>query len=712
MSKDSLKDSVLGNQDSLNWRLRFPVRVRLVSSPVVPSFQHQTGHLSDCACMTDPGTPAASSSDLEFANRVEELRWLAKVEDNPDLKVIDAPAGYGKTRLIEQLAERRRNEQWLPAIVDLAACKASIDVMARIHEAIIGKPLATGKVREAETELLATLALQSKLLICFDNAEKNRQLTQWIYEVLIPKLKGSLKNNVELQIVIAGRGMSRLEMKWSGYQVRGLSQFEWSDVRDMLVKSGKTAPVPSHWKENDYRELALATTRLSGGHPGMITYLINEIIDSKWTLSFQDRAAQDHVGQIESTLKEMLDDYDLTNEQIETLSALSIFRGVSADTLRGLMDWKIIKSTDAVRALGQFTSVGILRTPQQSLFACDAIIRGLLLSQMQARDNGKFIYLNQVARELYHKWLQITLGPNVLNREALTRIYLIESVYHALQLRNHESIVDEIRGLRAYAEERDIQAWLNGDDDVKLCIREFLNKSVDKICKEAFSPILVTGNGPTSRANCLSQILEVESAEGKGIGTAFLLAFQGRPYVVTCAHVLRAVCEQPGQTIKLKYSDKPGYLLATVRRLTSFGSDADNGYAEQDVAVLDVEGEIAADTELVLMNDSRAEDMIGRRDCFTFAFIATRTTYGAWINQISCDSKVARGFLQVSQQESKKVPFEQGLSGAPLFGDALAQRTIIGMFSAIRGTDTAYLIPSDIILSVLNSIGNPGGTNG
>lgn len=77
---------------------------------------------------------------------------------------------------------------------------------------------------------------------------------------------------------------------------------------------------------------------------------------------------------------------------------------------------------------------------------------------------------------------------------------------------------------------------------------------------------------------------------------------------------------------------------------------------------------------------------------------------GDWIKGISCEYRLADGFCKLSQSGKNRI--RPGASGAPVCHEQGSDGVIIGMVYGFKEEDeeTAYLIPSEIILEVLSSL--------
>jgi len=461
------------------------VVVRLVKHPVAPPSVSISYGLGDCACAGGSSVSPDEITELEFANRTLEKEWLLNPA-NPTLVVIDAPAGYGKTTLLKKVAEEYSKEGWSAAVVDLGVARDPVDVLDEIAEQAVCHSLKARHESEAVRELKMALAGKD-VFLCFDRAEAGKETALWLRDHVIPGLREGLRG-VQVRAVVAGRGISRGEWNWAGYWIRELSPFDWSIVQEMLERIGKDDPHTQRWQPEDYRRLALAVSRLSGGHPGVIKELIEEMVRKRWTLTLSGQERDAYFGiYVQETIQQMLKHYGFTDSQkIEIIKVMSVFRGINLSTFKALMRRGLIPEGDPMQILALFAGVGVLSKPKSGeIFYRDSILRGLILAQLEVKDRTRYLALNQVACEIYHDWIEgIKSDPD---RIFLKPTYAIESLYHILQLEDWEAVVNELRYHRGHSTERQIQIWMGDDEEICRCAQELFERSVQELCRQAFN---------------------------------------------------------------------------------------------------------------------------------------------------------------------------------------------------------------------------------
>lgn len=183
------------------------------------------------------------------------------------------------------------------------------------------------------------------------------------------------------------------------------------------------------------------------------------------------------------------------------------------------------------------------------------------------------------------------------------------------------------------------------------------------------------------------------------IGTGFLVLYGGEIFGVTCGHILYKMELSIGDDITVQHFDPDvGNFPGRVVWLGFSGvSEPENWSAKQDIAVISM-GKVPKNTSrLVLHSDLVAP--LGRVQCWCFGYVQSKRPRGAWIDGLTCESRVGKGFIQLNQ--SGKVQIEPGASGAPVCDE---RGNVVGMLQSVLGSRIAYLIPSETILEVVSSI--------
>lgn len=189
------------------------------------------------------------------------------------------------------------------------------------------------------------------------------------------------------------------------------------------------------------------------------------------------------------------------------------------------------------------------------------------------------------------------------------------------------------------------------------------------------------------------------------VGSGFLIRLGARLYAVTCAHVLRSLGKKEGDRVSLHHFDPEiGKMQAVVRwQRGNEEVGSEDWTAKEDIAVLEVAVPFQLPATLLTLAEARSNQFYrGKKACWCFGYIQSRKGRGAFIENIACQEQVGQGFIQLTQMG--KIKIEEGASGAPLCHTQRGRALLIGMIQSILDKDTAYLIPSRLILSVVRSL--------
>lgn len=492
-----MTNRLLDNQlvDSFTFSNHSPITVRLVNYPVAMPPCNANDGLGDCACIGSSTVSPDELADLEFANRVLEKEWLLNPA-SPPLKAIDAPAGYGKTRLIEEVAKEYRGMGWSTAVVELRSdLDDPLDILDEIAKQVSQQFL---KARRGESKvvqgLLRVLA-GNNIFLCFDCAEANKEYVDWLRTQIVPELDKGLRG-ISLRVVFAGRGLSRTSIwNWEGYEIRKLSPFDWFTVQEMLQRVGRNDRYARNLQLKDYREMALAIHRLSGGHPGAIIELVRTVVANRWTLTFSEEQCSDLFDTcVENAFTELVKDYEISDSEMKTVSSLLIFRGVNTSTVKCLIEEELITEDDPLQLIARLKHLGILSERKGGeIFYRDSIVRGMILSHMRIKNKSRFQKLHRVACNVYHKWVPIVVRApqhsSFVPRNQLLEVITTESFYHALHLGDPQIIKEELKYHVRHSPKQRILDWLAKDDEIYTCVQEIFGKAIEELLKQSSEDI-------------------------------------------------------------------------------------------------------------------------------------------------------------------------------------------------------------------------------
>jgi S1-C subfamily serine protease len=312
--------------------------------------------------------------------------------------------------------------------------------------------------------------------------------------------------------------------------------------------------------------------------------------------------------------------------------------------------------------------------------------------------------------------------------ENLLRPCVINSFYHALESNDLGAPQD---GIRFYVESlskiypdysaddirRELETWFDSDDDINTLIQKKYG-GIDELLDWTLSKSDQLATKPESpsfdeiRREYSSAIFAVQSNDGAPAGTSFLVSFLDQPYIVTCAHVIDAINKKKGELLSVRHFNSSGPSLQARVIWLSVPSETMpvDWTATQDVAVLRLEGSpVESAIPLTLADTTKNPHLLKNSGCWCFGYVESARVRGAFIQDISCQTLLSNGFVQLFQSSSDPARIESGASGAPLHYVQGNQGIVLGMVQGILvGRDVAYLIPANVIQTVLEACQNEG----
>ncbi|MBN2092332.1 hypothetical protein JW964_22115, partial [candidate division KSB1 bacterium] len=414
---------------------------------------------------------------LKFINREYEKREIINPGENK-LIVVNAPLGYGKTRLLNEVKEwykKGNAPDWFCALINLdnAEFKRNPSVVIKEISKQIFKQL--HNIKEAEDLIVHLIGQHQNFLILFDNAETNFEAVTYLQNEFINPLNQALnKTKIMGRFVFAGRYMRRPDWDWTGYKFINLTVLDENIVRNAIL----TELDRYNLNPSVTAIVAHEITSLSVGHPGIIDNIIRSYPPGRWALYIQHNslALEEKVKIFETyvmpTIDTILNEFqDEIHKKI--LCILSIFRkfnlnhimalkllaeGIAVSKNNPTQVNELLKQVstqdflepfkklrqDPISLLTQLVKTGLVSGPTlEKPYFHDDIIRKLLILKMELdKENNTHYKLTQMAITIYDTWIE---GKN-LNGEWLPippsdmiQIeYIIESFYHFLKWINYQ----------------------------------------------------------------------------------------------------------------------------------------------------------------------------------------------------------------------------------------------------------------------------------
>jgi hypothetical protein len=442
---------------------------------------------------------------IEFINRQHELDEI-KNPGGAKLMAIDAPPGYGKSRLIGEVKnwyKHEKKDDWVCILINL---KDRIDDYSKtpllIFDSIAEQFMERVIQIRSHKEIIAHLINKNKnIILLFDAIECNPPAVKFLQDYFISPLMDALRRtHLICRAIFAGRYIQNprrnwrgqhIEWDWSNYKIIKLTPLDSQIVRNSIINELKNVPL----KDAEKEVLTIEIASLSCGHPGIIEKMLYNPPDGNWALEFHENQLSFEIKKelfhncARPFIDDILNQIDDKNLR-EILNILTIFRRFHVNTIRALMKiaikkmhaaniqekmGKIIGSStiqellepfskikvDALVVITNLVNTGLVSAPTSAMpFYHDAIIRKLILVQLQIDENsGRYLKLHALAHAIYDTWLAdknvdcVSLNPPLA--EKLQADFIAESLYHLLNCldkdqksHNEKTIKDKIKSYR------------------------------------------------------------------------------------------------------------------------------------------------------------------------------------------------------------------------------------------------------------------------
>jgi hypothetical protein len=690
---------------------------------------------------------------LKFENREEEIQDI--LDSTYSSVLVDAPAGYGKTVLLQEIQKRREALGWKCPLIDLGKHKGKDNIRKVITDYFQVPEINASNEQDANRQLRESSFGEYKVILLIDSLERGQPDDwRWLLNDFIPTCR-----RPDFRVVVASRyaiaKLANPDLKeaidipimLNDYHKVPLKLLSAEVVEKVLknTASNRNKEKPSSQlrkiEKQEYVSWSKHFMRLSGGHPRSIQKLVTELVKSKYNLVFptdEERLLRDIIIPEVDRITEALADDRLK----KALEVLSIFRkqhfGVAAAMQNTQLpkDLEFPKDINARTIIRELYKIGLITKDKDGAFYSDAIVRDLILVRMKVVSADTYREMNRIAKEYYDRRIEQKrdevlsghISDELFEPQELISIYVRESIYHYCQSYYTQPlplpdlvdfIIEKLLMLISVLEpdESDpthkvkLANRLATDKEIVLTIEEkgFTLLGIwREVSKKITSKESDGGNNNSTelsdRRNIQKQyqsiIVAIEDVSKKSIGTGFILEYGGRQYVVTCAHVLKSLNKGEGDLISLRHFDiNHGELEATVRWFKPPSNvDSRHWNARQDVAVLELINKLP-DLMPLRIEECSEECSSKRENCWCYGYL--EGTIGDWVREISCEVRLADGFCKLLQ--SGRVKIKPGASGAPLCHVRESEGVIIGMIHGYKeGEETAYLIRSSVINEILS----------
>jgi hypothetical protein len=403
--------------------------------------------LDEFAQLESQAVKHSQSEAIEFVNRVHEIQYITNL-NSPQYLIISAPAGYGKTRLLERVQFQLKSQGWLCVFVKLDRGRNYLinDIGAMILQEVA--PISQQAQydytpEEYGYEIARQLVEKFKVFspigvsLYIDEVES---LGQCVAQRLINELISSLVDGLNYagyyglsRIILSGRYVDDLqrlsnEIIWQTYS---LAPFEFSVIES--TTGHFTRRVRYHFSREVKQDIASYIMYLTGGHPGCVVEMLKHILPG-WRPEIYFDGLYERI--VQPTITEIKS--HLLSELVDIFETLSVVRRFNGDLIEkfiqeGLINWdgkpsvlidKLTKTFPITRKNG---------------FLQDKIIRRLLAMGLLKTDFQRFIEINAKALEFYKNSLA---SPGVHRPD----IIAVELIYQTLQYSSlgEENLVDRL----------------------------------------------------------------------------------------------------------------------------------------------------------------------------------------------------------------------------------------------------------------------------
>lgn len=472
-----------------------------------------TSALEPANNVTVPTPTGPQEESFEFVNREIELATLNPA-DLPSTywqcALINAPTGYGKSRLLERLlgkieANEELKQKWNYRFVELSHCENTESATVYIWEQICGKKLPSSYTQAQAANELCTFVIEQMsapmnggpsrgVLLIIDSIEKLTPTSvEWLSSIIYEVVTGSYisyeKNSraFPLRLILAGTNTEtfwRNYKKWESSSVRrrslkapyvmDLSPLKKEHVEELIGRRAEKRRIPID--QDVISDLANRLLYLSGGHPGVINGILNELLDMRF------RKYNDYLGDfredlikryVSGVVQKILYQFPLplAHRDIKTIC---VFRLIDLNTLSKLQANDLVTSQANISLLGVLCENKILKPPSaEKLFYHDDIIRRILYLDLafgSGQDADHIRKTHECARKLYCEWIELKRDNHTVHH------FFLEWLFHTLQIPDiaEDVLIEEWRSMLAL-----IGAASLPLESIKLAINEMLEKDSD-----------------------------------------------------------------------------------------------------------------------------------------------------------------------------------------------------------------------------------------
>jgi hypothetical protein len=356
-----------------------------------------------------------------FVNREDELRQTCG-KNSISRILFEAPAGYGKTKLLRAVGAKLYEEGWVCIYLEIPKEICSAIEIGRIITEKVGSANNIfndlnsfgNKIADLLKERVKSKQAPGAVLL-IDNIERMKQEE---FETFMNYFFAVIQHYPEIKIYFASRIISSLwnERIKGFFKTIFLSPFQYHYVRETIQLCNPTI------KECDSNAAYLM--QITGGHPGCISQIIESFDFDKESVEESFNNNQDSYKKIIlPIIHEIRQSFPESLRNI--VEALSVFRRYDFRLLKKILSSGIIEYPYGADKLErELTTACLMR--RNIGFIQDDVVRRLLSVRLQWENSEQFLYLCKNAAEMYEQDLQ--------SRISGLELIVVEGIYQELRL--------------------------------------------------------------------------------------------------------------------------------------------------------------------------------------------------------------------------------------------------------------------------------------
>lgn len=371
--------------------------------------------------MKYPSIRIGNPKVIEFVNRTNEIAFITNIYSPPYL-LLTAPAGYGKTRLLENIKIRLQDQNSVCFYLLLMRDQQyTIQMLLEIifrelqETRSINMTPKTAGFDFAKTLLATIHQNQRQFVFMLDGAEVlDQTAVKCFLNEFIPAVKNGLSvSPVQMRLICAGRYLASWTKKDIAIpiEVMSLTPFDFSAIYQIVEQYAMFSSIPT---KLEYRlDFAAYLMYVTGGHLSAIIGILRQGFGAIIALLTEKEKESPYFEKFALPVLQEIHEYfsheHFSEELVNCFKSLSVFRFYNLSLLQKIIiNENLISYTGNVLDLERQLTANYLVTRKNG-FLQDDIVRRLFVGKL-FQDIGpeKFAELCQKAKEVYKEYLQET----------------------------------------------------------------------------------------------------------------------------------------------------------------------------------------------------------------------------------------------------------------------------------------------------------------